>query len=145
MTEHVTAVITLANDELAMLSADEADLGEKLAPGGKHLADLHARLVSHSIAIDVVSPSCARVLTESIERIRERRKVAEDQNTNFMYGVLYDELSALRVALPAAHQRALAHPRADEKEVKQTAEVLNFPITIDRVARLNPRRYIDEE
>lgn len=126
LTEQVIELLTLLDAEFARLGAGSAKK-DGFDVGGVHYMELSYQILSHKTAIDVVSPSCARAVTESLDRMSKFRDETDGKPYPLL-GAMFNGLALMRGQLLVAHWRAVAYPQFDEKEIRQRAAKLKEPI-----------------
>ena len=135
LTDHVTAVLVLVDVELSRLGSGSMS-SDGFDVSGTRYMELSYQLLSHKTVIEVVSPSCAQAITDSVDRISKFR--SDTDGTPYpLLGAMHNGLALMRGQLLVTHLRAVSHPHLDEKEIAKRAAELKAPLDAERLGQLS--------
>lgn len=134
LTEQVAEVLVLVDSELSRIGAG---MGTKdgVEVNATRYMELQYQLLSRKTIIEVVSPSCAQAIDESITRLNKFRSET-DRSSYALLGATLNGLALMRGQLLVAHLRAVAHPRYDEMDIKRRAKKLKTPVDGANLGRI---------
>lgn len=134
LTEHVAELLVLIDAELARLGAGSVK-EDGFDVSGVRYMELSYQFLSRKTVIEVVSPSCARAVTQSLERMSTFRNETDGKPYPLL-GAMFNGLALMRGQLLVTHLRAVAHPQFDENEIRQRAATLKEPLDGTKLERI---------
>lgn len=134
LTEQVIELLVLIDTEFARLGKGSVKEDGFDVSADRYL-ELSYQFLSHKAVIEVVSPSCARAITESVDRMSEFRKETDGKPYPLL-GAMFNGLALMRGQLLVTHLRAVSHPQFDEREIRQRAAKLKEPLDSTELGRI---------